>query len=133
MALMSCDLMCQGIQQAKEVAIDEFGPKALLVKYEWFKDASAQLDKKNADIKVFEVRLKEIKNQFKDKEIPRHIYEQYMIWHSEVAGIKASYNSLAAEYNSQMAKFNWQFCNAGTLPQGATEVLPREHKPYITE
>ena len=56
-----------------------------------------------------------------------------MIWHSEVAGIKASYNSLAAEYNSQMAKFNWQFCNAGTLPQGATEVLPREHKPYIAE
>lgn len=53
-------------------------------------------------------------------------------WSQEVAGIKASYNSLAAEYNSQMSKFNWQFAEKGKLPPGATDPLPREFKPYVT-
>ena len=39
-------------------------------------------------------------------------------------------HGLAAEYNAQMAKFNWAFTNQGKLPAGATEVLPREFKPY---
>ena len=59
--------------------------------------------------------------------------EQMYVWMSEVAGIKASYNQLVSEYNSQMSKLNWRFCNVGNLPQGATEVLPREYKPYETK
>jgi hypothetical protein len=51
---------------------------------------------------------------------------------SEVAGVKASYNSLAAEYNANMVKVHWAFCNAGDLPAGAAEALPREYKPYET-
>lgn len=45
---------------------------------------------------------------------------------------KPSYNSLAADYNSQMAKFNWRFANKGDLPPGATDPLPREFKPYVS-
>ena len=64
---------------------------------------------------------------------PREDREQYNVWSSEVAGVKASYNSLAAEYNSQMAKFNWRFANVGELPQDAEKPLLREFKPYTTQ
>lgn len=53
------------------------------------------------------------------------------IWQAEVAGVKASYNSLAAEYNAQMAKINWRFCNRGQLFKGADEPLPREFALYL--
>ncbi len=103
----------------------EFYPEALLRKYEWFKDAAAQLDKKRADVAVYEARLKEA------KVIDRVEREQRMLWQTELAGVKSSYNALAAEYNAQMAKFNWRFTNIGDLPPGATETLPREFKPYL--
>jgi hypothetical protein len=61
----------------------------------------------------------------------KNIMERLSIWQSEVAGVKASYNLLAADYNSAMSKFNYAFCNVGKLPQGAVEPLPREYKPYI--
>lgn len=119
--------------EAAQVAREEFGPRAALQKYEWFKDASAQLDKKQADIKVYQSRVTAMDEMYKDtsrKEWPREDRSQYNIWLSEVAGVKASYNGLAAEYNAQMKKFNWRFANAGDLPEGATEPLPREYKPY---
>lgn len=111
---------------------EEFGPREMLRKYEWFKDAAAQLDKKRADIGVYKVQIDEL------KEVPRADRdrtdkEQLNLWQREMAGIKASYNGLAAEYNAQMAKFNWAFANTGQLPQGATVPLPREFKPYTSE
>lgn len=122
--------------EAAQVAREEFGARELLKKYEWFKDASAQLDKKVADIQVYDARLHSIAESYGNvprKEWAREDREQYNIWSSEVAGVKASYNSLAAEYNAQMAKFNWRFANAGELPKGADVPLPREFKPYTNE
>lgn len=119
---------------AIEVAHEEFSAKALLQKYEWFKDTSASLNKKQADIKIYDSRIKQMEEDYKDasrKDWDRTDKEQMSIWQTELAGVKASYNSLAAEYNSQMVKFNWRFCNKGTLPEGATEPLPREFAPYI--
>lgn len=127
---------CQYVSDAKKTAYQEFKPSTLLKKYEWFKDASAQLDKKIADIKVYQGRLDEMNKSYQGvsrKDWAREDREQLSVWMSELAGIKASYNTLAAEYNAQMAKFNWQFCNAGTLPQGASQPLPREYKPYIEQ
>jgi hypothetical protein len=49
---------------------------------------------------------------------------------AEISGMKASFNDLAAEYNAAMVKINFAFINVGQLPQGATEALPREFKPY---
>ena len=43
------------------------------------------------------------------------------------------HNQLCAEYNSAMSKFNYRFTNIGDLPEGATEPLPREYKPYINK
>lgn len=113
-----------------EVAQQQFDPQELLRKYEWFKDSRSQLDKKKADISIYQQRIASIDKKYEGRELPRVRAEQYMIWEQELSGIKASYNSLAADYNSQMAKFNWRFCNAGQLPQGATEVLPREYATY---
>ncbi|HLC98922.1 MAG TPA: hypothetical protein VJC00_02845 [Candidatus Nanoarchaeia archaeon] len=122
--------------EAAKVTQEEFGPDAMLQKYEWFKDTAAQLEKKKADITVYEGRMKAMDQTYKDlrrDKWPREDREQYNVWVSEVAGVKASYNSLAADYNAQMAKFNWRFANTGELPKGATEPLPREFKPYISE
>ena len=121
--------------ETAQVAQEEFGPRELLRKYEWFKDASAQLDKKRQDLTVFNQRQKNMTDTYRDlarHKWPRTDLEQYNLWSSESAGIAASYNGLAAEYNSQMSKFNWAFTNAGSLPIGADTVLPREYKPYLS-
>jgi len=121
--------------EAARVTQEQFGPRAMLVKYEWFKDAAAQLEKKRADITVYEGRMTSMNDDYKDlprQNWPREDREQYNVWSSEVAGVKAGYNSLAADYNAQMAKFNYAFANIGDLPKGAETPLPREFKPYIT-
>jgi hypothetical protein len=122
--------------QARAVAGRELGPEALLHKYEWFKDASAALDAKEASIKVYSRRFENLKKSYSEKprgDWPREDREQANLWEQEVAGIRASYNSLAAEYNAAMAKVNWRFCNAGDLPRGADKPLPREYRPYTEE
>ena len=127
---ISCMRACS---EAADVAHEEFGPRELLRKYEWFKDCSAQLDKKKADIKIYESRLELLEGVYGDErrsDWAKEDREQYNLWAVEVAGVRASYNSLAAEYNSQMSKFNWRFTNAGQLPKGAVETLPREYKQY---
>ncbi len=119
--------------EAATVAREEFGPREMLRKYEWFKDASANLDKKKADIGVYEARIVGLEGDYEGtprSEWPRSDREQLNLWRTEVAGVRASYNGLAAEYNAQMAKFNWRFANAGDLPEGATVALPREYRTY---
>lgn len=121
---------CTWTSGALDTAQQEVSAKELLRKYQWFKDASAQLDKKISDVKVYDKRVKIIEGK---KNPIRADQEQLYIWMSEVAGIKASYNSLAAEYNAQMSKINWAFTNVGQLPAGATTPLQREYKPYIED
>lgn len=106
-----------------ETAYKEYKPETLLKKYEYFKDLSASIDKKRADIMLFESTLKATDK--KDSE-----YNQLR---SELLGIISIHNSLCADYNSQMAKFNYKFCNKGSMPESNLEPLPREIKPYITE
>ena len=134
MVILLCG--CDWFRESKQVAQEELGPKELLRKYEWFKNASSQLDKKQADIKVYQKRITTMSEDYVDlprNKWPREDREQYNLWQSEVAGIKASYNTLAAEYNSQMSKINWRFTNVGELPKGAETPLPREFKPYQEE
>lgn len=113
-----------------QVMQNELDPVVLQQKYEWFKDAAAQADAKRASLGVYEHKLARVKAL---TNLDRTDREQLMTWEQEYAGVKLSYNDLAAEYNAQMAKWNWRFCNRGTLPAGATETLPREFKPYIGE
>lgn len=121
---------CGWFGRAVDLVSDQVDPYELQRKYELFKDEAAQLDKKMADIRVYEARFKRFKC---DTATDRVHIEQCGVWQQEVAGIIASYNGLAADYNSQMSKWNYAFCNIGTLPKGASEPLPREFKPYIYE
>jgi hypothetical protein len=122
--------------RAVDVAKQELDPAVLLKKYEWFKDAAANLGKHQANIAVYQSRVTEMKGDYEGvarKDWDRTDKEQMSLWHQEVAGVKAAFNSLAAEYNAQMAKINWRFCNRGMLPEGATEELPREFAAYINQ
>lgn len=119
--------------EAAQVAQEQFGPRALLQKYEWFKDAAANLDSMNANIRVYEQRRKALVETYKDTpraQWPRDDRQEWNLIETEVAGVKAAYNNLAADYNAQMAKFNYRFTNAGMLPEGADRVLPREYRSY---
>ncbi|MDE1834539.1 MAG: hypothetical protein KGH64_04330 [Candidatus Micrarchaeota archaeon] len=122
--------------ETAEVAQKELGPSALLQKYTWLKEAHAQLDKKQADIKVYDARFSALKEQYNN--VPRSKWaredrDQSNMWEAEEAGIIASYNDLAAQYNAKMSEVNWKFTNVGDLPQGATEPLPREYAPYAVK
>ena len=124
------------IGEAAQVAHEEFGARELLRKYEWFKNASASLDEKKASVSVFQKRLSSLEDAYKGvarKDWPKDERERHGQIQAEVAGLKASYNILAADYNAQMAKINWRFCNVGDLPKGADVPLPREFKPYILD
>jgi len=120
-------------QEAAQVTREEFGPRAMLNKYQWFKDASAQLDKKQADISVYKARLDGLEAAYdgvERAEWDRVDKQQSNLWRAELTGVIASYNGLAAEYNAEMSKFNWRFANVGELPGGATQAVPREYRPY---
>lgn len=126
---------CWAANKTGALAEQEFSPEVLLRKYEWFKDAAAKLDAKAAGIAIAEGRLKGLEAQYSGaprKEWARADVEQSNLWSQEVAGLKSSYNNLAADYNARMAKVNFRFCNAGDLPKGADKPLPREFRSYLT-
>ncbi len=129
----SCNTAIKMVDNGQKVIYDQFKPEELLRKYEWFKDASAQLDAKVATLHMYENREKSLKDSYGNdrSKWSRTDQEQSNLWQSEYLGVKASYNDLCSQYNAAMAKFNYRFCNAGGLPQGTTEPLPREYKPYI--
>ncbi len=104
---------------------EQFQPSALLKKYEYFKDLSAAIDKKTADIQMYQQEISSYKVGDKDD---KFYIEQRK---SELFGIISMYNTMCSEYNSAMVKFNYSFCNAGTLPATNLTPLPREYKPYI--
>lgn len=96
---------------ATNVAKQEFSATAMLKKYEWFKDASAQLEKKFSDITVYESNIKIMQEEYagtERKDWDRLDKQQFNQWRTELAGIKSSYNDLSAEYNAQSSKFNWK-------------------------
>ena len=114
--------------EAGQVAREETGPRAAVRKYSWFKDAAQQLQAKKADIEVFESRLKGMEETYQGlprQDWPREDREQYNVWQSEVAGVKASFNALAAEYNANVRKVHWETFN--------TESLPNEFTTYVTQ
>ena len=92
---------------AAAVAKKEFSPEASLKKYEWFIDASEQINKLDSDIKVY----KDKQDMLCVEGMDRIAREQCMTWGQEVAGIKSAYNDVVADYNAQSRKFNWDLYN----------------------
>ncbi len=113
--------------EAGKVAQEQLGPRATLKKYEEFKEQAAILEAKIASIAVVEAQLATMdqSSKFRDER------EALRIKQAEIAGMKASFNSLAATYNANMSKMNYSFANVGELPKGAGQALPREFKAYL--
>lgn len=120
----------------------ETDPAYVQAKYEWFKESAAVLDAKVASIETKQATIHSMEQDYNGtarKDWASDDRQQYNQWTAELAGMKASYNNLAADYNAQMAKWNWRFANAGSEPDchefdgGPCQNLPREYKPYITE
>jgi two-component SAPR family response regulator len=134
----ACNMASKLADDAMNTAYDQVKVSALLKKYEWFKDASAQCDQKLATLHTYESRFQSIKDSYGADSLHRKVWsrddrEQWNVWQSEFLGVKASYNDLASTYNSAMSKINYSFCNRGELPKGADNPLPREFKPYLYE
>lgn len=125
MSLLVLSTILRSCGDAADVVHKEFDPSALLKKYEYFKDLSAGIDKKRADIEMYREEIAGMTIQDKDDKF--YIQQRK----SELMGIISIHNSLCSEYNSAMAKFNYRFTNAGDLPATNLEILPREIKPYI--
>jgi hypothetical protein len=120
-----CVSIIRSCGDTADVIHKEFSTSALLKKYEYFKDLSAAIDKKRADLDAYKANLKDYNVKDKDD---KFYYEQSKM---EAMGILTMYNQLVSEYNAGMSKFNYSFCNIGTLPASNLEPLPREHKPYL--
>ncbi len=126
---VACGRACT---EAVDVAHEEYGARAAVRKYEWFKDTAAQLQKKMADIEVYKQRISVMEKDYegtKRKDWDRTDKEQKNQWHNELAGVRASYNGLAAEYNSNMSKANFRYANVGDVPAGS-EALPINFSAY---
>ena len=78
--------VCHYGDRAKTVVLQQLDPGELLRKYEWFKDCSAQLNKKLADIQVYNERQKSLTNSYdniKRSEWSRKDREQHNMWEPE--------------------------------------------------
>lgn len=104
---------------AAQVAKKEFSPQTMLRKYEYFKDASQQLIAKGGDIEIYEGKI----NRLCAGEMDRISRENCGLYEQELAGLKMSFNGLAAEYNSQSNKFNWE-----SFDQTNGDVAPKTFK-----
>jgi hypothetical protein len=109
--------------EAVGVARDEFGPKAVVRKYEWFKDAWTQLQAREANIRERRTQLAALDDAYKG--VPRGQWDRVdkQTWaqiSAEISGMVAAYNDLAAEYNANKSKATFNFAEMG-LPE---QVVP---------
>ena len=118
----------RGCDDAAKTVNKEFNASTLLKKYEDFKNLSAAIDEKRAEIEMYQSEIQEMsENKSMDKDDKFYLQQRK----SELLGIISIHNGLCADYNSAMSKFNYRFTNRGDLPATNLEPLPREIKPYI--
>ena len=114
---------------------EQYNDKAVLKKYELFKNMAAQLSATKASIGVLDSAIKNLESQYTGvarKDWPK---DDRIMWgqkNDERSAIILGHNELAGQYNSAMAKDNYRFANTGMMPNGATEPLAREYAAYIT-
>ncbi len=96
---------CSWFGEAATVAREQFGPRGGLAKYEWFKNANAQLQRKRVDLDAFKARMDAARKRAESGD--RFAAERADLTESEWIGLLSSYNGLVAEYNAASSKFNW--------------------------
>jgi len=102
--------------EAAQVAQKEFGPKAALAKYEWFKEQSAAIKKMDQDVAMFEQRGKDIDAQYASygadhAKWPLDVRVEYNRAkgqsRDDLVAVASQRNNLVKEYNAASSKFNW--------------------------
>ena len=96
------------LSSTAKVANKEFGAEAALKKYEWFKDASNEIERKLKDIQVYENKIEKLCSNDKSNNC--------MIMQEQLFGLTSNYNGLVADYNSASSKFNWNLFNTENIP-----------------
>lgn len=104
--------------EAREVAREQFGSRAMLVKYEWFIDQENRIQKMDQDMVIFEQRVKSIDQRYdgmhgqNKANWPPIAQVQYnrerQTAYDDLVAITSQRNNLAREYNAQSEKFNWE-------------------------
>ncbi len=128
LGLIALSVLLFGIRQcntASNVAFKQTNAETVLIRYEWFKDAHNQLNAKLANIQTQEAVVKIMELRYagiKATEWQRADVDSYTNANAALAGIKMSYNNLAAEYNSNMSKVNYVYCK----PTDGSAALPKE-------
>ena len=101
--------------EAGQVAQKEFGPKAALQKYEWFIEQSNAIAKMDADIALFEKRVKDVDKKYEKygdaTKWPIHVSTTYNreieTVKTDLLAVVSQRNNLAKDYNAASDKFNW--------------------------
>jgi len=102
--------------EAQKVAHDELGPKAALVKYEWFIDQANRIEKMDQDVKLFDERITAIDTQYDSygddvSKWPPHIQMAYnkekQQGREDKLAVVSQRNNLVRDYNASSEKFNW--------------------------
>ncbi len=95
--------------EATDVAKEEFGPRAALKKYEWFKNKSNSLSAAEKTIRITDGAL----TDFKESAGPRDKWtfedkDEYSRLSTDLRGQKAHFEQLKAEYRAACEKVNWE-------------------------
>lgn len=133
--LMSTGCGMRACAEAQDVVHEELGPRAMLRKYEWFKDAYANLQAQEISLNAYRAQEQAVIDDYGEDRTkwPRDVRDERRMARAERTGMVAAYNGLAADYNSNMSKAHWDFTNIGQLPPGLpadAEPLPRTVATY---
>lgn len=118
--------------EAAEVAQEEFGPRAALEKYEWFKQQTANIQKMDGDIEIFRSRFENVETNYRQMygEVPsawpldiRTTYNRERgIARDDLVAVISQRNGIVREYNAASSMFNW------ALFEGNGDKPPTEYK-----
>jgi hypothetical protein len=120
LGLGATGVVCSFCGEGATVAQTEFGPKAALQKYEWFKEQSSAISKMDQDIDLFKQRVTDVEKTFVaygDKaKWPLDVRYQYnqsvQQGREDLLAVISQRNNLVKEYNAASSKFNWSLFQA---------------------
>lgn len=102
--------------EAGQVAQEQFGARAALMKYEWFINQANAIKKSDQDVQMFEQRTSAVDKQYSEYGIdhtkwPPDVRLQYnhekQQAREDLIAVASNRNGLVQEYNAQSEKFNW--------------------------
>ena len=101
--------------EGMQVAREEFGPRAMLKKYEWFIEQANGIEKMDRDIALLRNRAAAVEDQYKSygekSHWPLDVRVQYNRAIETAQGdslaVTSQRNGLVKEYNAASQKFNW--------------------------